>query len=290
VKEAPHPLPVENLSDADKDTLIAHLWHDLQAERSRSKRLEERLLELENGDSEGRVGTDVLAKLRRTSALASRSGQDVAPLQVGLGRGPGFLRSRVVLGAALFLALAFVLDYAIGRFQHYRMDGRRVAALNLQHAAYEGLYVELVNIAYEPDGKSYRLTTRMTNVEPGRSIYVMQTPVRVFEQSGLAWKEVPARAPNGESATVTRLTGAQTYETVFEPNLKEWTELMPGYMHIRFESVSLISPRSDPDDDIVERTDRYYVYLKPYGADDDAIRRRMNYRGQPPLYMPMPPH
>ena len=290
MKDAPNPLLVENLSDADKDTLIAHLWHDLHGERSRSKRLEERLLELENGGNKDRVGANVLAKIERTSGPASRSGQEAAPLQIGLGRGLGFLQSRIVLGAALFFALAFALDYAIGRFQHYRMDQKRAAALNLQHAAYEGLYVELVNIAYGPDGKSYRLTTRMTNVEPGRSIYVMQTPVRVFEQSGLAWKEVPARAPNGESATVTRLTGAQTYETVFEPNLKEWTELMPGYMHIRFESVSLISQRSDPDDDIVERTDRYYVYLKPYGADDDAIRRRMNYRAQPPLYMPMPPH
>ena len=45
-----------------------------------------------------------------------------------------------------------------------------------------------------------------------------------------------------------------------------------------------------PDDDIIERTDRYYVYLKPYGADDEAIRKRMKLQGTPPLYLPMPPH
>jgi hypothetical protein len=61
-------------------------------------------------------------------------------------------------------------------------------------------------------------------------------------------------------------------------------------MHIRFESLSLVSQRSDPDDDIVERLDRYYVYLKPHGADNDAIRRRMKYQGEPPVYIPMPPH
>ena len=65
---------------------------------------------------------------------------------------------------------------------------------------------------------------------------------------------------------------------------------MPGYMHIRFEGVSLVSERSDPEDDIVERTDRYYVYLKPYDADDEAIRTRMKLQGTPPLYLPMPPH
>jgi hypothetical protein len=41
--------------------------------------------------------------------------------------------------------------------------------------------------------------------------------------------------------------------------------------------------RSDPDDDIVERSDRYYVYLKPHGADDDAPRTRMKLKGDPPV-------
>jgi hypothetical protein len=131
---------------------------------------------------------------------------------------------------------------------------------------------------------------KMSNVDPSQPIYVMQGPVRVFEQLGLTWKEVPSRAPSGEGTRMVKLTGPYTYETLFEPNLKDWTELMPGYMHIRFESLSLVSERSDPDDDIIERTDRYYVYLKPHGADDEAIRKRMKLQGEPPLYMPMPPH
>ena len=65
---------------------------------------------------------------------------------------------------------------------------------------------------------------------------------------------------------------------------------LPCGIHIRFESDSLISERSNPDDDIIERTDRYYVYLKPHGADDDTIRRQMKIKGDPPVYMPMPPH
>jgi len=289
VKDASHQSLVENLSDADKDALIARLWSDLQAERARSTRLEERLVENGAGLADGAVGAGVLAKLQHARPSA-RSSQETTRPRVALGRGFGLLRSRIVLGAALVFVLAFALDFAIGRYQHYRMEQKQAGVRNLQHAAYEGLYVELANIAYEPDGKSYRLTMQMTNIEPDRAIYVMQTPVRVFLQAGLAWREVPARAPDGESATVSKLTGVQTYETVFEPNLKEWTEVMPGYMHIRFESISLISQRSDPEDDIVERTDRYYVHLKPYGADDDAIRRRMKYQGQPPLYIPMPPH
>ncbi len=207
-----------------------------------------------------------------------------------MGRGLEFLRSRFLLGAVLIVALAFGCDYAIGKYQNYRLDQKRRVALKLEHAAYQGLYVELVKVAYEADQKSYRVTMKMTNIDPNQPIYVMQSPVRVFEQSGLAWKEVPSRAPDGMVASVVKLMGPQTYETVFEPNLSDWTELMPGYMHIRFESLSLISQRSDPEDDIIERADRYYVYLKPHGADDDAIRRRMKYQGEPPVYIPMPPH
>ena len=200
------------------------------------------------------------------------------------------MSARVLITIAALIALVFALDFTIGRYQQYRLDQKRLAELRLQHAAYEGMFVEVVNVAYEPDQKSYRLTMKITNVEPGRPLYVMQSPVRVFEQIGLSWKEVPSRDPDGEGARVIKLADAYTFQSIFEPNLAEWTELIPGYMHIRFEANSLISERSEPDDHIIDRTDRYYVYLKPHGADDNAIRKRMNYKSDPPVYMPMPPH
>jgi hypothetical protein len=211
-------------------------------------------------------------------------------VKVGLGSGLGFLQSKAVLGAIAFVALAFGVDLTIDWYQRHRLEQKRVAALQLEHAAYAGLYVEVTNVAYELDHRSYRLTMVMRNLDPQNPIYVMAGPVRVFEQSGLAWREVPAHAPDGATPAVVKLTDRQAYETVFEPNLKEWTELIPGYMHIRFESSSLISRRSEPDDDLVDRIDRYYVYLKPHGADDEAIRKRTKYPGDPPVYIPMPPH
>jgi hypothetical protein len=128
----------------------------------------------------------------------------------------------------VLIALVFALDFAIGRYQQYRLDQKRLAELRLQHAAYEGMFVELVNVAYEPDQKSYRLIMKITNVEPGRPLYVMQSPVRVFEQTGLSWKEVPSRDPDGQSARVIKLADAHTFESIFEPNLAEWTELIVG--------------------------------------------------------------
>ena len=283
---ADHRLLIEKLSDAEKDELIVRLWRDLQEARARCRELEERLAQLEH-DAETTSASPLLAKLQSAQEPRAKSAREP---KIRLGRGFGLLRSRVLLGVIIVVTLAFALDYAVGRYQQYRLAQQRIAALKLEHIAYQGFYVELVNVAHADDQKSYRVTMKMTNVDPSQPIYVMQGPVRVFEQSGLAWKEVPSRAPSGEGTRVVKLTGPYTYETEFEPNLKDWTEPMPGYMHIRFESVSLVSERSDPEDDIVERTDRYYVYLKPYDADDEAIRKRMKLQGTPPLYLPMPPH
>jgi hypothetical protein len=279
---------LEKLSAADKDALIARLWRDLQDERSRSKELE-RQLALRHGNS-ARDSGQLRKGLQQGGDGKRNPRQKPTGLGLSVGRALDFVSARVLIIIAVVIALAFALDFAIGRYQQHRLDRKRLAELRLQHAAYEGMFIEVMKVAYEPDQKSYRLTMKITNVEPGRPLYVMQSPVRVFEQAGLSWKEVPSRDPDGQGARVVKLADAYSFESIFEPNLAEWTELIPGYMHIRFEANSLVSERSEPDDDIIDRTDRYYVYLKPHGADDNAIRKRMNYKGAPPVYMPMPPH
>ena len=278
---------IANLSESDKDELVLRLWRDLQNERAHVKALEQRLAQL---DGAGPAASPLLRKLQAASVGGNRGTTSAAAGGRRLGSWRNVFGSTFLFVVAGAGAIAFAADYAIGKYHSYRMDQSRLAALQLQQAAYEGLFVELVKVDYEPDEKSYRVTMRMTNSEPDRPVFVMQTPWRVFEQSGLSWKEVPARSATGETVSVVKLSGSHLYETVFEPNLKDYAELIPGYMHIRFESSSLISQRSDPEDDIIERTDRYYVYLKPHGADDEAIRKRMNYKGDPPVYMPMPPH
>jgi hypothetical protein len=274
---------LETLSHAEKDDLILRLWDDLTEARARLQALDAQLANKAAVD-----GSTLRAALQKDGTDERPAAPTASSLKPGLGR--GVLRSKFVLGLIAFVALAFALDAAVGRYQRHRLEQKRLADRVLEHAAYSGLYVDLVNVAYEPDQKSYRLTMMMRNLDPAHPLYVMLSPVRVFEQAGLAWREIPARAPRGSAATVVKLADTQTYETVFEPNLKEFTQLIPGYMHIRFESTSLVSGRAEPEDDIIDRRDRYYVYLKPHGADDATLRQRMKYAGDPPVYIPMPPH
>jgi hypothetical protein len=52
------------------------------------------------------------------------------------------------------------------------------------------------------------------------------------------------------------------------------------YMHVRFSDTMLVSPESVPKDDMFERRDNYYVYLKPFehrrrrDLEADEIRRQ----------------
>lgn len=86
------------------------------------------------------------------------------------------------------------------------------------------------------------------------------------------------------------LTGNQSFAYTFTPTLKNFEELLPGYMHVRFTGVVLVSRRANPGEELTERSDDFYVHLKSHGADDEAILRKTKFPGRPPLWIPMPPH
>jgi hypothetical protein len=188
------------------------------------------------------------------------------------------------------IGLGFIVNSGAGWYQRRLLGQRERAALELRNAAFSGLYVELVRVAYEPDGKSYRATLNMQNSNPSAPLYVMLVPARVFVQTGMIWRELPSNSQGEPSSSVVKLDGGHQYSVVFQADVKDWAELIPGYMHIRIQSDMLISRSSKPKDDIVERNNRFYVYLKPQGADNAAIKRRSNFPGVPPVFIPMPPH
>jgi putative ABC transport system ATP-binding protein/macrolide transport system ATP-binding/permease protein/lipoprotein-releasing system ATP-binding protein len=61
-------------------------------------------------------------------------------------------------------------------------------------------------------------------------------------------------------------------------------------MHVRFSDTMLVSPSSTPMDDVFERRNNYYVYLKPFNVSDDIVSKGMKFAGKPPVWIPMPPH
>lgn len=275
---------LSRLDPAEKDALIVSLWETVLAlEGEDSAPIRAR-----SGDTDPQA--DRTGELRRRIDAAPRSTRSVSARP---SRGHGvsrWLDYRPLQILVLLIGLGFLVDFAVGWYQRRAAEARQAAAQQLSSRAFGGLFVELVRVGYEPDGTKYRATLRMQNTRPDAALYVMLSQPRVFIQTGLTWQEVPAQAPAGTSWGVVRLDGASDYSVLFEADLDDWSELIPGYMHVQVQSDMLISQSGTPSDDIVERANRFYFYLKPRTADDAEIMRRSRFPGTPPVYIPMPPH
>ncbi len=275
-----------NLTSAEKDALIRDLWRQVAAGQSEARVLRRRLGLAEQA---GETGESVLLEKLREAA-PRRPVEPPAGFAVKLGRGLRFWQSPVVMGTVAILCAAFAIDGGIGIWQQRALQQQRQARLLLEHEARTSLYVELKRIVLEPDGKSYRMTMALQNIDPARPLYVMLNAVGVYVQAGMSWQQVPSR-PLGEAGSgVIKLADAHAYEVLFTPEVTGWAELIPGYMHVRIQSDMLISRSAQPGNDIVERRTPFYVYLKPHGANDAEIMARGKMSGTPPVFIPMPPH
>ena len=118
----------------------------------------------------------------------------------------------------------------------------------------------------------------------------MAPDLRAYVQVGTVWQEV-ATTPTDESAAASRRSKARRPIAICSMRgCSDFTQLLPNYMHVRFSGTMLISPSSMPKDDVFERKDNYYVYLKPFDVADEVVLKRMRFPGKPPVWIPMPPH
>ena len=270
----------------EKDALIRDLWRQVAAGQSEARLLKRRLGMAEpSGDRSESV---LLGKLR--DAAPRPSVEPPSGIAVKLGRGLRLWRSPVVLSVVGIILAAFAIDGSIGIYQARALQQQRQARLLLEHEALTSLYVELKRIVQEPDGKSYRMTIAMQNIDPAAPLYVMLNAVGVYVQSGMNWQQVPSSPGAGTSWGVVKLVDAYSYDVSFTPEVANWAELIPGYMHVRIQSDMLISRSAQPGNDIAERRTPFYVYLKPFGANDADIKARSKMSGTPPVFIPMPPH
>jgi len=210
-----------------------------------------------------------------------------APVRLGSNLLPG-LQAFLVTGAVL-LGGVLLADFAVAKYQdlQVRERGARIAAL--QRVALNGLRGDVQSVSDLGNGR-YELTTYLQNVGGGEPIYVMSPDMRAYVQVGTTWQEVAMTPADEGVGGVSRIDGRQTYRYVLDARVRDFAQLMPNYMHVRFSGTMLISPSSTPKDDVFERKDNYYVYLKPFDVADEVVLKRMRFPGKPPVWIPMPAH
>ena len=67
---------------------------------------------------------------------------------------------------------------------------------------------------------------------------------------------------------------------------------MYGYMHVRFHISMFVVPQSVfKEEEVIERVNDVYMYLKPYFISDREILKQAAFpNNKVPTMIPMPPH
>ncbi|MGB6416314.1 MAG: ABC transporter ATP-binding protein [Pseudolabrys sp.] len=194
----------------------------------------------------------------------------------------------LLAGAAIF-AVILVADFGVAKYQEMRVRDRGARIAQLAEMALSSLQGEVQSVSDLGDGR-YQLAVSLSNVRGDQPIYVMSPDMRAYVQVGKIWQEVPLTPTDDGDGGVLKIEGNHIYRYAFEVRVRNFTQLLPNYMHVRFADTMLVSPSSTPKDDVFERKDNYYVYLKPFDVADETISRRMKFAGKPPVWIPMPPH
>jgi ABC-type lipoprotein export system ATPase subunit len=209
-----------------------------------------------------------------------------APIRLGANLWRGV--QAFLLAAAVILGAVLLANFGIEKYQRMQVRERAARIAAMQQLALNSLRGEVQSVTDLGDGR-YELTTYLQNVG-GTPIYVMAPDMRAYVQVRTTWQEVPMK-PIDESANgVMKIEGKQSYRYQFDARVRDFAQLLPNYMHVRFAGTMLVSPSSTPKDDVFERKDNYYVYLKPFDVTDEAVAKRMRFSGKPPVWIPMPPH
>lgn len=226
----------------------------------------------------GSTPLDIAADLEAESNL-------IAPL------GSGFwpVVERLMSIAAILSLVVMIVGYGLGRFQEMRLTDARQKRSALESLALSSLRGDVQGVRELGDGR-YELILYLWNVGDGKPIFVLSSGVQAYVQVGSTWQELTLKPLDSSINSVLQIVGKQLYRYTFEARPVKFTELLPHYMHVRFVNSMLISPHSVPKDDLFERKDNYYVYLKPWDVDDKVILKEVKFDGSPPVWIPMPPH
>jgi putative ABC transport system ATP-binding protein/macrolide transport system ATP-binding/permease protein/lipoprotein-releasing system ATP-binding protein len=195
---------------------------------------------------------------------------------------------RFVLALTLGTCGVAAADWGTRLHQRQHQDERLLARRVLEDAALQRLRADVDRLTAEADG-SYSLVLYLQNLDDEAPVFVTAPAVRAFVQVDRDWVEVSLRSSDEETDGVLNISGKQLFRFTLRPEAGRFTELVPGYMHVRFSNTMLVSRDRNGTGGLFERADDYYVYLKPQNADDALICEKNQWTSAP-LWIGMPPH
>jgi hypothetical protein len=210
---------------------------------------------------------------------------------------PGIIRKRKSIAAILcIIAVFFLGDYYIGQKQESIIRERDAKKQRLEKLAFYMIFPDIQD-AWDISGapEKYEAVLKIDNLadEP---VYATHPEVRAYVQTGTFWMEVPIHDKEKEKhEQIIKLEkGQHIYKKIvtIKRDIKYTFYQMYGYMHVRFHISMFVVPQSVfKEEEVIERVNDVYMYLKPYFISDKEILKQAAFpNNKVPTMIPMPPH
>lgn len=212
---------------------------------------------------------------------------EVPPMGVGL--------ISFCLGFIGWMLLAVVLlagiDFLAGRLQRQVLVQRGKARSQAQELALQKLRADMESVRHLPNG-DFEITIYLDNSNSDHPIFVLGPQVRVFIQVDRNWQEIPSQSVGFEENEVREVTGKSLFSLRLRTDLPRFDELLKGYMHLRVRNLMVVSEKEEAGEDLFQRNDDYYIYLRPHNISEAEVRKLNGWKQGAfvPGWIPMPSH
>lgn len=203
------------------------------------------------------------------------------------------MRKKYKMASVIILLLLsiFLVDYYVGYRQNKYLSEKAAYKKKTEQLAWYSLRGDIKAVSYA--GHRYRVALKFENAFPEEEMYIMVPQIRCLVQVGTLWKEVPVHDPEDRNRDtgVIKLEGTKIIEKLIEVPFRNFEEVLPGYMHVRLNALSFVSSNAVSREDIVEKNEDFYIYLRPYYADLKQMAKKYTFtNNEVPIFIPMPPH
>lgn len=207
------------------------------------------------------------------------------------------MRKKKPLAVVLAILAVFILgDYLIGQKQEAIIRERDAKKQRLERLAFYMIFPDIKDAMAVPGTpEKYEAVLKIDNLadEP---VYATHPQITAYVQSGTYWTEVPIhdKEPEKQEQVYKLEKGQHLYHKIItiKRDLKYTFYQMYGYMHVRFHISMFVVPQSVfKEEEVIERVNDVYMYLKPYFMSDEDILRQVAFADKKvPSMIPMPPH
>jgi hypothetical protein len=205
-------------------------------------------------------------------------------------------KRKPILTVLCILAVLALADYYIGHKQESFIREKEAKKERLEKLAFYMVFPDIQD-AWDIKGSpgKYEAVLKIDNLadEP---VYTTYPEIRAYVQSGTFWTEVPVHEKvKEEREQIIKLDKGQhlfSKIVTIDRGVKYTHYQMYGYMHVRFHVSMFVVPQSVfKEEEVIERVNDVYIYLKPYYITDEDILKQVTFVDRKvPVMIPMPPH